>query len=70
MSGPPAPSSPDLLTARPTVKRRLTPPGRPAAHPAPLQIDRTRLPGEGFGEWEESPTPMIAKGSADLAFGV
>ena len=34
--------------------------------PPPLQIDRTGLPGEGFGEGEESHTPMIPKGSADL----
>ena len=28
----------------------------------PLQIDRIRLPGEGFGEGEVSHTPMIPKG--------
>ena len=32
----------------------------------PLQIDRTGLPGEGFGEGEASHTPMNPKGSADL----
>ena len=37
-------------------------PGRPDP---PLQIDRTGLPGEGFGEGEASHTPMIPKGSAD-----
>ena len=36
----------------------------------PLQIDRIRLPGEGFGEGEASHTPMIPKGSADLCRAV
>ena len=39
-------------------------PARPGT--PPLQIDRIRLPGEGFGEGEVSHTPMIPKGSADL----
>ena len=46
---------------------RMTPPAGPAdpGRP-PLQIDRTGLPGEGFGEGEASHTPMNPKGSADF----
>ena len=42
-------------------------PWRARAGPPPLQIDRTGLPGEGFGEGEASHTPMIPKGSADFS---
>ena len=54
----------------------MTPPGHlrpgpgtsgPAGRAHPPQIDQTRLPGEGFGEGEESHTPMIPKGSADFS---
>ena len=52
---------------RPLASVRAPPaPSGPAGRAPPLQIDRIRLPGEGFGEGEVSHTPMIPKGSADF----
>ena len=65
----------EALDAPPAeILERMTPPGRPggsgwpggSGRTPPLQIDRTGLPGEGFGEGEASHTPMNPKGSADF----